>query len=311
MTKRSTLLIYGNCQSGALAKIFRAHPDIAEIFDVRYFPSFDDHVAGSREIGPDTLAATSLYFEQIDRNTFEHRERLDPHCEIVTFPALDLNLLWPRQCRNVFSVPEPGYPWGVFPYSDRRIVDCVQRGLCAEETLALYHKSSGLDLPDLARLSAVEHARLRARETTLSVTMSDYVLERFAQTNLFWTMQHPTLDPLFELAQRLLRTAAENCAVVRNLSLAAASENLRPDGPIGFFGVPIHPAIVDHFDLEWYRRADERNFGLRYVSPLDYDGYFRELTAYSTAVRDGRHYRRETVYASLIPSAVNSRRGCW
>ena len=58
--EKPTLLVYGNCQAGAVGAILGADPALAEAYGVHYLPSFDDRVSGSRDLAPEVIARTAL-----------------------------------------------------------------------------------------------------------------------------------------------------------------------------------------------------------------------------------------------------------
>jgi hypothetical protein len=277
------ILVYGNCQAGAVSAILGPAPGIKDVFEVRYLPSFDDRVPGSRDLDPESIGRTTLLLEQFDRNPFPFRELLSADCKTVTFPSIDLNLLWPLRCANPLNdAPTEDFPWGHYPEADRIILDCVERGMSADETLAYYNEHSAEKLPNLRRYAEMERARLQAREANCDVAMSDVVFGTFAATNLFWCANHPTMSPLRDLCSRLMRAAAIHDPRLANADIDAAISVMPPQGPLGFLRVPIHPAIVAHFAMTWYAAEDGRSYGIR-SSPLTYDEYFHGMA--ETAIR--------------------------
>jgi hypothetical protein len=281
--EKPTLLVYGNCQAGAVGTILGIDPILTEAYNVRYLPSFDDRVPGSRDLAPEVIARTALLLEQYDPNPFPFRDKLAASCRTLTFPSVDLNLLWPLRCVNPLNdPPTEAFPWGHYPEGDRVILDCVQRGLSADETVAYYQMHAGDGLPDLDRYRDMEQARLKGRDSKCSVTMSDFVFTGFLRANLFWCANHPTMAALRELCVRLLKAAADVLPEAKLVDVDRTIAVLPPQGPLGFLCVPIHPAIVEHFDLEWYRQDEGRNYGLRDF-PMTYVEYLHGMA--STAIQ--------------------------
>jgi hypothetical protein len=277
-TTKPTLLVYGNCQAGALAYLLCEDAAIAGAFAVRYLPSFDDRNAQSRELSTDDIAATAVFFNQYDPTPFPYLDNLPKDCVTISFPSVDLQLLWPLSSPNPYNdLPTQDRPWGRFPTGDRVIIECVERGCSLEETIDYYRTSSASHLPDLKRYAAMERGRLAARETKCDVAMSDFVFERFVSENIFWTENHPTMGPLRELARRLLDAARARRSDIPIVDLDATIERLPADGPLSFLRIPIHPEIVSFFNLAWYRDRAQADFGLRFESPLDAESYFREM----------------------------------
>jgi hypothetical protein len=276
---KPTLLVYGNCQAGAVAAIFGVDVVLAETYNVQYLASFDDRVSGSRNLAPEVIARTSLLLEQFDAKAFPYRGHLPSHCANVVFPSVDLNLLWPLRFGNPLNdPPTEATPWGHYPEGDRLIIDCVQRGLSADETLAHYRSHSHAHLPNLSRYAEMERTRLRAREAKCDIVMSDFIFERLSSDRLFWSANHPTTVSLRELCGRLLAAAGPALPESHLVDLDRSLTMFAAEGPLGFMSVPIHPLIVEHFDLGWYGSGDGKDYGLR-VAPVTYDEYFRGMAS--------------------------------
>ncbi len=283
---KPTLLFYGNCQAAALSVIFSADPTIAEAYNVLHIPSFDDRIPDSVAVNDEAIAATTVFFDQHDKAPFPKGDILPADCRRVTFPSVDLFLLWPLHCVNVYNdAPTPQTLWGRFPYGDRAVVDGVMQGLSAGEVLASYETASQRALPDLDRFEKLEYARLRARDAQCEVKMSDFVVGAFRTQNLFWCVNHPSMFALRELTHRLIAAAGEQATELQRAAIDATIATLHPEGPLSDMHAPIHPAVVDHFKLEWYPRDDGPYFGLR-DNRLTYQQYLREMIECSVRVRD-------------------------
>jgi hypothetical protein len=192
---KPTLLFYGNCQAAALRVIFSADPVVTERFRVVYVASFDDRIPDAERPDESAIRAASIFFDQHDRTPFPQPDLLPSDCVRVTFPSIDLNLLWPLHCVNLYNdAPTADRLWGSFPYGDRVIVEAVKSGKSAEQTFEEYLASSGDQLPNLERFERLETARLRARDTKCDVKFADYVLSAFRKQNLFWCRTEPSPD---------------------------------------------------------------------------------------------------------------------
>jgi hypothetical protein len=283
MTTRPAILFYGNCQAGAVYQIFMADPPTVAAFDLLYQPSFDDPMAATGGISPDDAARAVALFEQFDPVPFPHRDRLPAGCAHVTFPAVDFNLLWPLTCVNPFNDPSPDIPWGRFPYGDRLIVDAVKRGLSAGAIWDYYRATSEEALPDPFRFAQLERARLAARDERCDIKLSALVFERFVDTNLFWCVNHPTLEMLGVLARQLVDAGSANEAIAA-IDVEAAVGRMPSRGPLALITVPVHPAIARHFALKWYRGPGP-HYGLGDATTT-YDDYFKEMIACSIERRE-------------------------
>jgi hypothetical protein len=285
---KPTLLFYGNCQAAALRVLFAADAAIADHYNVLHVPSFDDRIPDAVGVLPEEIAAAEIFFDQYDKAPFPRHDLLPADCLKITYPSIDLNLLWPLFCVNIFNdAPTPEFLWGHFPYGDRVVVDCVKRGLSAAQARAYYAQSSHTHLPKLERFEKLEYARLRARDARCDVKLAEYVIETFRKQNLFWAVNHPSMPALAELCHRLIDAAGDRAPVLAGAEIDATIATLHPEGPLGFIHVPVHPAIADHLGLAWYPRDGGPYYGLR-DNRVSYDDYFAQMIDIAVEVRDGR-----------------------
>jgi len=186
---------------------------------------------------------------------------------------------------NPYDHPEPPeHPFGRFPYGDRIIIDAIDKGLGVEEILEYYFTRWNEFGVDLTRFYSLETARILARDKRCDVKMADYVTSSWREQRLFWTSNHPTCELLRELIHRLLAVVGD-AEPLGELDLdATISYRFAPEGPLGVISVPIHPAIVKHFGLEWYAPDEiHQSFGGVRYSDAE---YFESLVRHSIAVKE-------------------------
>lgn len=283
---KPAVIFYGNCQANALSLLLASDATITDAFSVHFLASFEDRNPGTSEIDPAVVASAAVLFEQFDPVSFPHRSSLPDGCLTVTFPSVDFNLLWPMTATNVFNdPPTPERLWGTFPYGDRIIVEAVKKGLAVDDILIEYARTAVERLPNLDRFAELEWARLRARDAKCDVKMAEYVESHFRDINLFWCVNHPTLEALRELCLRLLAAAALGGVAISPATLDQTIAALPPQEPLGILRVPIHPAVAEHFRLNWVPGATAKVYGL-WGEPLTYDEYFRGMAECSINVRD-------------------------
>ena len=277
VTDKPALIFYGNCQANALSSIFAADATITADFSVHYLASFDDRLPGTSEIAPSVVASTAVLFEQYDPVQFPHRALLPATSVTITFPSVDFNLVWPLAGRNIFNdAPTPERLWGTFPYGDRVIIDSVKSGCSVDEVLQAYASTAVDRLPNLDRFAELEWGRLGARDAKCDVKMADFVESQFRSMNLFWCLNHPTLETLGELCMRVIAEAQTRGGAISSGTLAQTLAALPVQGPLGVLRVPVHPAVAKHFQLTWIPDAEAAVYGL-WGEPLPYDEYFRQM----------------------------------
>ena len=204
MTKPS-LIVYGNCQGSALASILRVMPFVAERFEIRYVSSFEPSLP--EQPTTEEIARCAMLYEQHDPSPFPHRDLLPPACRTVVYPAIDFNLLWPWGAPSPCATPEPPeFPHGRFPYGDAILMRCIENGMDVNAIVRYYRDRAWQEhQPPVERLISLEHARLEAREKHCDIKIAAYVFDRFRDTRLHWTANHPTTAALCEVALRLAR----------------------------------------------------------------------------------------------------------
>jgi Polysaccharide biosynthesis enzyme WcbI len=183
-----------------------------------------------------------------------------PSARRVTFPSLDINVIWPLRAQEKRIFPEPPlYPWGRYTYGDRAINEAVARGLKGDAAWEFYQERSAELVPNMTRLLQIERQRWEFAERELDVKMSDLVFPQLATSRLFWTYNHPRRDLLWSFGARILVAAGvlhdENNAI--ELMKGAFTWEFGSD-----YQQPIHPKVADALGLAWwspdmkYRRHD-------------------------------------------------------
>jgi hypothetical protein len=248
------LIVYGNCQADAITLALRKDAVVQNLYDVSYYRSFDHPTEGTIALEERVVRNCSLLCEQHDRQAFPLQEMLPAHCVTVKFPAVDLNVLWPFNCVNPYNAPEPPtFPFGRFAYGDRAIVNAIDRGMSADDVLDYYLNRWDDYKVDLDRLLKLEQARLAARDARCDVQIADFVLSRFRKERLFWTINHPTTVLIREVIDRLLHACGKAQPALEDADMEnTLAAHFPPAGPLGVVGVPIHPKVAEHLELEWY-----------------------------------------------------------
>jgi hypothetical protein len=93
------------------------------------------------------------------------------------------------------------------------------------------------------------------------------------------------LPALRELCHRLIATVNERSAVPLRESIDDVISKLDPEGPLGNIHVPVHPAVAEHFQLQWYPRDGGKHYGQRGVR-MTYDEYYALMIEIGAGVRD-------------------------
>jgi hypothetical protein len=283
--RAKTIIVYGNCQAEFFSGLLQSELTARDAHRVIYRRSFDHPFEEQPDLVREDLESCSLVFEQHDRARFPERGLLPATCPTIIFPSLDTVLFWPFQAMNPYDkLDPPVFPWGHFPYADRIILGCIDKGMAPDEILRYYLDDWDAYKPDLDRLFEVEKARLSARDRGCHVKVADYFLQNFREKRLFWTVNHPAKEMTAELYRRLLKAGSTFEPVLGEIGDDAITRTFDAEYMLENISVPIHPKVAEHFKLGWYdAERDLHTFSA--APPISYLEYFSELVRWSLAVK--------------------------
>jgi hypothetical protein len=263
-----TLIVSGDVQAEALASLLRGVPRIAARFEIVYASTADKQAIPNKK-----LAACAVLCEQQGSESLTMSKKLSQDCLRVTFPRLQLDLLWPFNCVNPYNEPEPpGFPFGRFPYGDTFVLNCVDRNVPPPEIMSYCLSAEwSQSWPDLDQLQQGESTRLLALDAQNTVKIGSYILNHFRTERLFWTVNNPTNKLFAELLFQLLH-ACFGSMIERG---ATDFEGIAAREIFGTLNVPIHRKVAKHFGLSWYDPRERYNYFDR--ERLSYNQYFEEL----------------------------------
>jgi len=201
---KPTFVIYGNCQGGVLEQATKFMPTVRDTYDVVYVRSFVHPTEGRNAIDPAVMARCAVLWNQLDEQVpFAFDGSMPSDMKTVTFPALDLGVLWPFQTHDPLFGPDGEHEYGLFPYGDRLLIQVAEEGLSGEAGLARAHEFAQRGATDIDRRLDLEMLRLARREQKAHVRMAAFVISTLKAERLFWAYNHPTRRLLGELLNRL------------------------------------------------------------------------------------------------------------
>lgn len=205
--KAPVVVYLGNCQ----AQFFEGLSDYLQLgVEVRRIPPVwlirDEHRPEVDEL----LSSADIIFKQRIANDYPIAFVRDDEIK-ASYP--DRTILWPNAYFDGYF-PGLKYIYNVAgkvegPLSDYHfqwIEDGWRSGASSQEVLQWATRGDAWAGPrDVVELSL---AQLRNRERGLDVAISDYVCQRFRSKKLFYSMNHPHIDLLYELLRRIYEVAA-------------------------------------------------------------------------------------------------------
>lgn len=243
---KPTLIIYANCQGIWLEDHLQRIPWMAEKYNILYIPSWDDPAVRDRVLGTEVFTECGLLLHQVASFIPEvpFEEMLSDTCRRIKIPILWMNLFWPLYAIDPRNQPQSDYPFGLYPYGDRLVIELLNKGLSPQEVYQSYMETDLKKMVDLDRWYEICMDSLHAIDENADIQLFSYIEQYFRERRLFVTINHST-DYLLE---RILSQVIE-----AELDASVADKNLPASTGAGMgpLEVPIHPTLIDYYGLKW------------------------------------------------------------
>jgi len=191
-------------------------------------------------------------------------DALPAGCRQIRYPTLWLKLLWPTYAVDPRNQPEPGFPWGRYPYGDRLVMRLLEEGVPLVDLVQRYVDTDLNSLINLDRFSEMALAELRFNDQQSDIAITPFIEANFRQQKLFGTVNHPTFLVLRKIYQGVVG-ALLNRNGSPDVSLPASSVAL-----LGAEETPLHPQIISHFKLIWADPGTRWLYHSRFLTLAEY-----------------------------------------
>jgi len=182
---------------------------------------------------------------------------LPSDCRIISFPVIWFNTLWPFyrvDARNK-NTKDAEFPFGKYPYGDKEVISLLKKGLTTEEVFRKYMDLNVLDKIDLNNFHADNLSMGKELENKCDLKIYDYIGKNFLNKRLFYTFNHPAPELLLvQLEQILGKITGEKIS-------NSQKQKIFKMNPLGNMELPIHPQIIEHFNLEWISTDYKYKYG--------------------------------------------------
>ncbi len=250
----------GSCIIEAILNQLRAIPGVADRVDLH----LSQVVQGGRAIlPPDLLSRCTLLIEEAapwqgsGTLSAAEREALPSGSVTIQVPTLHFNSLWPLMTEDPRNIPEPGFPYGriPFPFGDRLALQIVRTEPDPTTRRAQYDAIDMAKAINLTRSHELEARNWFARERGCDARAAAFIFGYFRQKRLFYTHNHPTGELMyFVLAQLHTHPALRDLVKLPyDQALRHARHWADTSNVFGGEEAPIHPAVAEYFQLEWWR----------------------------------------------------------
>lgn len=226
------IIVYSNCQGQGLIKLLAQHGALAGQTFVHLRAWLHDVPTAEQ------LAQCRLCIYQPAWGIPAFLEQLAPDARRIAIPLLSCAVFWP----HAFDKPDEPAGWR-FPYGDRFIAARIKAGCSAEQAVDDYLQQDMAKSINLDRLLQLEIHKWRKNDEATSVKLAPFIEANIVAQRLFFTPDHPTDVLMIELANQVLA----------QLTLApfTAPDWRTYQHSLQGVEVPIHPAILSHFHIDW------------------------------------------------------------
>ena len=258
---KKAAIIFGNCQTGQLAKILINNPTFYKNYFIIQLPMVCDYNDLSLKYFQENFWSVCDLFisHHVNENnrfspllaTKKLSERLPIGASIIFIPNVYFDGYFPQITKNLHNVDLDKHQSGRFPYGDKYVDQFLnnaqaQGGGVNLENLTNYIKMQNF-ISESEVIKQIQNSfqALEQREISCNIKMSDIVEARYKKEQIFYSPNHPTQDILIELAKRILKFMDINDVDFENINvLLDVRDSLMGQD------IPIYPKVKEILNLE-------------------------------------------------------------
>jgi hypothetical protein len=243
-TKRTKILIIGNCQAQSVHEAFARTGALNSWLDARY------HFVGLQtelhELGRTELEEAEVLLVQDIRDWEQYplRPYVREDLRIVKFPLLHFASLWPFDHYNGpgdREAYEREWPNLTFLYQDGLLARLRKEIPDPKQRLDAYRSLSLDGVVNYVRLHDFEKRRLTAMDQQFGLEIGRFILDNFQQRQLFYTTNHPN----GQITGMLMRYLLKELEINDVHPSAASLDHLKR------LQVPVHPKVAKALGVKW------------------------------------------------------------
>jgi hypothetical protein len=315
--RKRAIIIYGNCAAQFLAQRFRQVPALAAEFDIHWIRSFSQLAPGDEAVDVGALERCQILLEQVGdfrsdprRSNGDLRQLPIPgDCRRIRFPPLFMNTLWPFVALDPRSevLRTSWFEEGPYPrfVANRLIIEIMRTEADPDCVYDRFINIRIREKVDLDRLHNLTMRKILGLDQEADIHYGDFIARHFSTKRLFLMQIHPS-GPML----RYLCEAVFDALAFRSLLTQDHLDQIEAMRGIGDYDAPIHPEIVEHFDLRWARGLSYRHHSEGY---FNYDEFIRRYIRldWTPSFYRGRHLARGSHFSeaeTLLSEAVRKNR---
>ena len=279
---KKIVMLYGNCQMGALQQMLSSHFQFQKEYFFLRIPAVcqynDDLVRSIFGGGGQFLQLVDLFISQRVKETNKFGKilatknissKLNENCKIVWIPNTYFDGYFPQRINNSHYVRE--FPYRFF-HGDKYVNEIMEKSDMNPDIDAILDKicdPNFIPAREIQNVTEDSLTELKSREWFCDVKISDYIETNLFGKQIFYAGNHPSLQVMMEVAKRILRMIGMHSDNFLNIHALLDDSNLK----IALIGqdVPVYASVIKFFDL---REKLDIYYANRFV--WDFKGNFRE-----------------------------------
>lgn len=280
-------LIYGNCQTNILKNMLLFHQAFKEKYLVITIPMVHEF-EGNRQIA--CIVGANILWQSIDLFIYQKVKLDNKFSEMLAADNLLSKLRNDCQKISISSVYFKGYflqfkhvtkkvleefnPNGLFPFGDKYIDEYMEKERTLEEIESFLEQIATedfLEQDEIEQECENSLQELKQRENNVDVGICDYIEKFYRTVQLFYSVNHPSCDVLYEYANRILVYLGYS-----RMSQVSETDMNLIFGTLKGLDMTIYPAVIKKLG---FKRAESMCFPNRYLADnylLDFKTYQRE-----------------------------------
>lgn len=264
------LVIYGNCQGLAIHQALLAQPALKDELTIVRHDLWLEGAALTATF-EDYESADILLLQEISNwNHHPMRDRVPATTKVVRYPFLLMSALWPfnylvlGEFDPAFKFAPPEKP---FLLMEAGLAMLREQYPDADARVEAFRRMAFLRRPiDIARLAAMEEARLLKADRDTGSRLGRFVVEHYRTERLYHAFSHPSGRLLRELVAEVLERAEIDVGEINPNEIDSQKD----------YQIPIHPAAVEALGLTWI--TPEGTYDM-FGEKLTFDDYCRRYIA--------------------------------
>ena len=259
-TKKKLIVLYGNCQIGALYRILKDHYN--DNFSYKMITNFK-LIWNKEKIPEDFRKADILIYQPLTNHGIYDtddiiKNMLTADCKRISVSYLFFIGYYPDYFKNTYDnlkTVTNKLPYGLFPYGHKQLSNL--KDLPINEIIEKSKTISFIDKEFIIKQLNIGLNKIVEKDTNLDIKLSDFIMKNYKQIKMFHTVDHPT--------NHLMEVFINN--VLKILYLPEISLK-NYDELLGDISSPIYPCVYNELQLTF-----ENNYFYCNKNKMSYDNW--------------------------------------